>query len=128
MDYEPAGYRDSDLIKLDILVNGNPVDALSIISHKDKAYERGRGLIGKLRSLIPRQLYEVAIPGRDRKQGDSPRIREGDEEGRHLEVLRGGRHQEKKTSREAERGKKRMKQVGRVEIPQEAFLAVLKND
>ena len=61
MDYEPAGYKDSNLIKLDILVNGNPVDALSIISHKDKAYERGRELIVKLRSLIPRQLYEVVI-------------------------------------------------------------------
>ena len=61
MDYEPIGYQASDLIKLEILINGDPVDALSIITHKEKAYERGKALIEKLRSLIPRQLYEVAI-------------------------------------------------------------------
>ena len=98
MDYEPAGYKDSNLIKLDILVNGNPVDALSIISHKDKAYERGRELIVKLRSLIPRQLYEVAIQAAIGSRVIARESVKGDEKGRYLQVLRGRRHQKKKTS------------------------------
>ena len=128
LDYEFDGYKPSQLVKLDILLSGKPVDALSFIIHKDKAYERGKVLAQKLKDIIPRQMFEVPIQA---AVGGRILARET-VKAKRKDVLAkcygGDISRKRKLLEKQKEGKKRMKSIGNVDVPQEAFMAILKVD